>query len=130
MKTSKELRKAYKNLEEEIEKSFDNLTEHKEYNFLRKVMEYAGEPVDEMDEDDMIDVLSNDYLHVNLLCIQYYSYNKYKDTTGSVLSITDGLVHVIEDGDGIITDSVKFRNISIISRINLLKYVEEFNNEE
>jgi len=130
MKTSKELRTAYKNLEADIEESFDALTESTNYNFLRKTLANAGEAVHEMDEDEMVERLDDMELQVHLPCILYYSVNKYKDISGMVLSIQDGIVYVLEEGDNLITDIVKFRNLSLTSRISLIIDLEDYNNEE
>lgn len=128
MKTSKELRTAYKNLEADIEESFDALTESTNYDFLRKVLANAGESVHEMDEDEMVERIDDMELQVHLPCIQYYSVNKYKEISGMVLNVQDGMLYVLEEGDDLITDIVKFRYLSLTSRISLIIDLEEYNN--
>ena len=128
MKTSKELRTAYKNLEADIEESFDALTESTNYDFLRKVLANAGESVHEMDEDEMVERIDDMELQVHLPYIQYYSVNRYKDISGMVLNVQDGMLYVLEEGDNLITDIVKFRYLSLTSRISLIIDLEEYNN--
>ena len=130
MKTSKELRTAYKNLEADIEGSFDVLIESNNYNFLRRVLANEGEAVHEMDEDEMVERIDDMELQVHLPCINYYSVNKYKDISGMVLNVQDGMLYVLEEGNDLITDIVKFRNLSLTSRISLIIDLEEYNNEE
>lgn len=127
---SKELRKAYKDLQVEIEKSFDTLTESNNYSFLRRVLANEGEAVHEMDEDEMVERIDNMGIQILLPCINYYSVNKYKEIAGMILSIQDGIVYVLEEGNDLITDVVKFRNLSLTSRISLIIDLEEYNNEE
>ena len=128
MKTSKELRTAYKNLEADIEESFDALTESTNYDFLRKVLANAGESVHEMDEDEMVERIDDMELQVHLPHIQYYSVNKYKEISGMVLNVQDGMLYVLEEGNDLITDIVKFRYLSLTSRISLIIDLEEYNN--
>lgn len=128
MKTSEELRTAYKNLEADIEESFDALTESTNYDFLRKVLANAGESVHEMDEDEMVERIDDMELQVHLPHIQYYSVNKYKEISGMVLNVQDGMLYVLEEGDNLITDIVKFRYLSLTSRISLIIDLEEYNN--
>ena len=128
MKTSKELRTAYKNLEADIEESFDALTESTNYDFLRKVLANAGESVHEMDEDEMVERIDDMELQVHLPYIQYYSVNRYKDISGMVLNVQDGMLYVLEEGNDLITDIVKFRYLSLTSRISLIIDLEEYSN--
>lgn len=128
MKKSEELRTAYKNLEADIEESFDALTESTNYDFLRKVLANAGESVHEMDEDEMVERIDDMELQVHLPHIQYYSVNKYKEISGMVLNVQDGMLYVLEEGDNLITDIVKFRYLSLTSRISLIIDLEEYNN--
>jgi hypothetical protein len=79
-----------------------------------------------MDQDDMLNVLNENDLQVSLPSIVYYSYNKYKDITGCVIEVSDGLIYVIEDGEGIITDTIRLRNLTLLSRINLINELEDY----
>lgn len=130
MKTSKELRTAYKNLEEEVELVFDNIAESSSFNFLLKVLTDAGEPIDEMDEDQMLDELLRTDLEVNLPSITYHSANKWKELTGYVMSVEDGIIQVLDGISGGFTEIVKFRYLNTVSKINLIKELEMYNQIE
>ena len=130
MKTSKELRTAYKNLEEEIELVFYNISESSSFNFLAKVLADAGEPTDEMDEDEMVDVLIESDLEMYLPLITYYSMNTYKEISGCVLSVEDGIIQILDGNHGAFTEIIKFRYLNTVSKINLIKELEMYNQIE
>ena len=126
METSKDLRTAYKNLESRIEDTFDNLTEGKFYDFLTNALVKEGVHVDELDEDEMIQTLSDMGIITELPCIEYYSTSSYSQKSAAVLSIEDGYIHVVEDEESLITDSIKFKYLTTVSKINLIQDLEEY----
>ena len=126
METSKDLRTAYKNLESRIEDTFDNLTEGKFYDFLTNALVKAGVSVDELDEDEKIEEISNMDIIVDLPCVEYYSASTYKQKSAAVISVEDGYIHIVEDDENLITDSVKFRYLTTVSKINLIQDLEEY----
>lgn len=126
METSKDLRTAYKNLESRIEDTFDNLTEGKFYDFLTNALVKAGVPVDELDEDEMIQTISDMEIITELPCIEYYSTSNYIQKSAAVLSVEDGYIHILEDEESLMTDSIRFRYITTVSKINLIQDLEEY----
>jgi len=126
METSKDLRTAYKNLENRIEDTFDNLAEGKFYDFLKTELLKAGVPVEELDEEEMIQTLSDMGSIVELPCIEYYSASSYRQKSAAVMGVSDGNIYIIEDNESLITDSVKFRYLTTVSKINLVQSLEDY----
>lgn len=126
METSKDLRTAYKNLEFQIENVFETLANGKFYDFLTTALFHAQVPVDELDEDERIQALFDVGSIVELPCIEYYSYSSYSQKSASVIGVEDGYVHIIEDDESLITDSIKFRYLTTASKINLIRDLEDY----
>jgi hypothetical protein len=126
METSKDLRSAYKNLENRIEDTFDNLTEGKFYDFLTNALVKEGVHVDELDEDEMIQTLSDMGIITELPCIEYHSAPSYRQKSAAVLSVEDGYIHILEDEESLITNSIKFRYLTTVSKINLVQSLEDY----